>query len=146
MTKNQPNVPDQRATGNAIRDELRKLNAQVAMLASTVDRLQEPKRLHRTIASGVMWGTIGAALLVAVVLGVATVARMPDVEPVSLRLTGTAGTPETADRLTATGAATPAQVRAIHGDTTRTEPPPHTLRPHAGVAELADAADSKSAG
>ena len=71
-----------------------------------------------------------------------TVARMPDAEPIALRLTGTNDTPE---EVTATGAATGVLNQAFVRDATRDATPSYTHRPHAGVAELADAADSKSA-
>ena len=79
-----------------------------------------------------------------------TVARMPDVEPIGLRLTGTADAPGTSpdagSKVTATATATGARVPTSVRDKTRGEPRSYTQNTHAGVAELADAADSKSAG
>ena len=55
-----------------------------------------------------------------------TVARMPSVEPIALRLTGTAtataNTQEGNAQVTATGAATGAHVRAMHGNSLRNVP------------------------
>ena len=78
-----------------------------------------------------------------------TVARMPDAEPIALRMTGTSQEPAHGGgmpaQVPATSPATRGRFEAIRGETMRVEPSLYALKPHEPVAESADAADLKSA-
>ena len=74
-----------------------------------------------------------------------TVGRMPDAEPIELRLTGTNDTPEPTDQTTAVATATRVRNGSFRCESLRSKPALMGAQPHGPVAELADAADLKSA-
>jgi len=74
-----------------------------------------------------------------------TVGKMPDAEPIELRMTGTGDTPVPTEKTTAIETATRVQSGANRGEPLQPKPALMAIRPAGPVAELADAADLKSA-